>query len=407
MQTLLLQDWAGLLLAAVVLIVGWLLWRLARNLQSKWLPKWLRWPLGGIGGLVLLLGGALLIGACVHVFQLVGQSAQYPMPGEAFDVGGYKLHLMRQGENNANAQGRAPTLILVSGGYAQGLALHHLYQALAADTRTIIFDRAGAGWSERSPEPRTVANDVEDLKRLLEVAGEPGPFVLAGHSWGGLFAYQFAGLHPELTAGVVLLDATPFGMMKGEFGGSLQGYGSLMRMSAFAQLFALDGLMWSMSGVNVSDPDKDGFLFPPLKDIWPLYQAGDIRVRGGISTAESMETNIAQADDLVDDPGSLGDIPVLVIYQESIMPDYSKLSAEEQEKMRQASAKAMKMTVEEYDDFMLRAPAMVQDTLDGVVALSRNSRLIHPPKPSTHQFPYEHPEWTADRIREMLDQTRQ
>jgi pimeloyl-ACP methyl ester carboxylesterase len=403
MQTLLLQDWAGLLLAAVVLIVGWLLWRLARKRQSRWL----RWPLGGVAGLLVLLGGFLFLGAVTHVVQMVRLSAQYPMPGEAFDVGGYKLHLMRQGHNNVNQKGRTPTLVLVSGGYEQGLMLHHLYQALAADTRTIIFDRAGAGWSERSPEPRTVANDVEDLKRLLEAAGEPGPFVLAGHSWGGLFAYQFAGRHPELTAGVVLLDATPFGMMKGEFGGSLQAYGSLMRMSAFAHLFALDNVMWGMSGVNISDPDKEGFLFPPLKDIWPLYEAGRSHVRSGISTAESMEINIAQADDVIDEPGSLGDIPMLVIYQESIMPDYSKLSAEEQEKMRQASAKAMKMTVEEYDDFMLRAPAMVQDTLDGVVALSRNSRLIHPPKPSTHQFPYEHPEWTADRIREMLDQTRQ
>src|SRR5690606_30002443 len=133
-------------------------------------------------------------------------------------------------------------------------------------------------------------------------AGEPGPFVLAGHSWGGLFAYQFAGLHPELTAGVVLLDATPFGMMKGEFGGSLKGYGGLMRMGAFAKLFGLDGLIWGMAGVNDNDPDKDDFMFPPLRDIWPLYQAGDVRVRGGISAAESMETNIARADEVVDDP---------------------------------------------------------------------------------------------------------
>jgi len=406
MQALLLQDWAGLLLAVIVVLAGWLLWRLARKRTSKWL----RWPLQGVGGLVIGLGACLLIAASVHVVQLVRWSAQHPMPGEAFDVGGYRLHIMRQGENHSNAPdtalGRTPTVILIPGGYAQGLALHHLYQALAEDTRVILFDRAGAGWSERSPEPRTVANDVEDLKRLLEAAGEPGPFVLAGHSWGGLFAYQFAGLHPELTAGVVLLDATPFGMMKGEFGGSLKGYGVTLRLSALAQLFALNDVMWRMAGANISDPEKEGFMFPPLKDIWPLYRAGDIRVRGAISGAESMEVNIAQAERLVDEPGALGDIPMLVIYQKSMMPDLSKLSAEEQEQMRQASAKAMKMTVEEYDDFMARAPAMIQQTLDGVVALSRQSRFIRPPEGSTHQFPYEHPEWVADRIREMIELTR-
>jgi pimeloyl-ACP methyl ester carboxylesterase len=402
MNTLLLHDWAGLLIAAPVLLVGLLLWRVGRNRQSKWL----RWPISGIAGIVVLLGGALLIGATVHLVQLARLSAAHPMPGEAFDVGGYKLHLMRQGENHTNAQGSTPTLVLVSGGYAQGLMLHHLYEALAKDTRVIIFDRAGAGWSERSPEPRTVANDVEDLKRLLEAAGEPGPFLLSGHSWGGLFAYQFAGRYPELTAGVVLLDATPFGMMKGDFAGSMQGYGSLLRFSAFAKLFALDDLIWSMSGVNIGDPDKEGFMFPPLKDIWPLYQAGDIRVRSGISGAESMQVNIARADELVDEPGSLAEIPMLVIYQKTLMPDLSHLNPEEQEKMRQASAKAMKMTVEEYDAFLERAPVMIQQTVDGVVALSRNSRLIHPPEGSTHQFPYEHPEWVADRIREMVEQTR-
>lgn len=401
MNNFLSQDWAGLLIAAIIALAGWLLWRFARKRSAKWL----RWPLSGIAGIVTLLGVALLIGAVVHVVQVGRSSIDYPMPGEAFDVGGYKLHLMRQGENRVTADGRTPTLILVPGGYAQGLALHHLYEALAKDTRTIIFDRAGAGWSERSPEPRTVRNDVTDLKRLLDAAGETGPFVLSGHSWGGLFAYQFAGLYPELTGGVVLLDATPFGMMHGDFGRSLEGYGGLMRFSGLAKLFALDGLIWSMSGVNVSDPEKEGFLFPPLKDIWPLYRAGDTRVQGSISTADSMEVNIAQANDLVDEPGALGDIPMLVIYQQSIMPDVSKLSAEEQEKLRQASAKSMKMTVEEYDDFMQRAPAMIQASLDGVVTLSRNSRLIHPPEGSTHQFPYEHPDWVAERLREMIRET--
>ena len=64
------------------------------------------------------------------------------------------------------------------------------------------------------------------------------------------------------------------------------------------------------------------------------------------------------------------------------------------------------MTAEEYDEFMRNAPQVAQKALDAVAALSRNSRVIHPPEGSTHQFPYEHPEWVADRIREMIEQTR-
>ena len=402
MNNFLSQDWAGLVIAAVIALIGYIVWRTARGRTSKWL----RWPLTAISSVVLLAGVALFAGAIIHLVQVARLGAAYPMPGESFDVRGYRLHLMRKGENQVNENGRTPTVVLISGGYAQGLALHHLYEALSKDTRTIIFDRAGAGWSERSPEPRTVRNDVADLKRLLDAAGEQGPFVLSGHSWGGLFAYQFAGRYPDLTAGIVLLDATPFEMVRGEFAASMGGYGSLLRMSAIAQLFGLDGFIWSMAGVNVSDPDKEGFLFPPLKDIWPLYRAGDIHVRAAISGAESMATNVAQSDDFVDEPGALGDIPMLVIYQESLVPDYSKLTPEEQAKAREAGMKAFGKTAEEYDAFIQSMPAKAQAAMDGVVALSRNSQLIHPPKVSTHQFPYEHPEWVADRIRDMVERTR-
>jgi len=402
MNTFLSHDWAGLVIAAVIALVGWVVWRIARSRSSKWL----RWPLSGLGGFVAVIGGVLFIGAIVHLVEIVRVSAKHPLPGEAFDVGGYRLHLMRNGENHISAQGRTPTLVLVSGGYAQGLALHHLYEALAKDTRTIIFDRAGAGWSERSPEPRLVRNDAADLKRLLEAAGEPGPYVLAGHSWGGLFAYEFAAFYPELTAGVVLLDATPFEFVGGRFSPSLSGFGMVMKLGGIARLFALEGVFNRAIGFDIGEPGDEGFLFPPLANIWELYKAGDIRARGGIAGAESMMENIAQSDDLITEPGALGNIPMLVIYQESILPDPSTLTPEQQEQARVAMMKAFKMTAEDYEEFMRDAPALTQKALDDVAALSNNSTVIHPPEKSTHQFPYEHPEWVADRIREMIEKTR-
>jgi pimeloyl-ACP methyl ester carboxylesterase len=80
---------------------------------------------------------------------------------------------------------------------------------LAGETRSILFDRAGAGWSELGRLPITINSEVEQLKVLLEAADEKGPFVLAGHSFGGLFCANFAQRYPELVAGLILTDPTP------------------------------------------------------------------------------------------------------------------------------------------------------------------------------------------------------
>ena len=125
-------------------------------------------------------------------------------PGKRFSVNGTQMHLWAEGE----ARHQHP-VIWVGGGHGEGLVMHHLHGALKGETRSILFDRAGAGWSELGPLPITIDGEVEQLKLLLEAAGEKGPFVFAGHSFGGLFSANFAQRYPELVAGLVLMDPTP------------------------------------------------------------------------------------------------------------------------------------------------------------------------------------------------------
>lgn len=79
---------------------------------------------------------------------------------------------------------------------------------VAKFTRVCSYDRAGYGWSDASPEPRTSRQIAGELKSLLDAAGEKGPFVMVGHSFGGYNVRVFAGRYPRDVAGMVLVDAS-------------------------------------------------------------------------------------------------------------------------------------------------------------------------------------------------------
>jgi pimeloyl-ACP methyl ester carboxylesterase len=71
-----------------------------------------------------------------------------------------------------------------------------------------VYDRAGRGWSDATDGPQDGAHIAADLHTLLERAQVPGPYVLAGHSFGGLYVQSFAAQFPDQVAGMVLLDST-------------------------------------------------------------------------------------------------------------------------------------------------------------------------------------------------------
>jgi pimeloyl-ACP methyl ester carboxylesterase len=80
--------------------------------------------------------------------------------------------------------------------------------AVAAHTRVCVYDRPGRGWSDPSDSPQDATQLATDLHTLLHRANVPGPYVLAGHSFGGLYVLTYAHRYPHDVAGMVLVDAT-------------------------------------------------------------------------------------------------------------------------------------------------------------------------------------------------------
>lgn len=125
----------------------------------------------------------------------------YAVPGDLVDVGTHSLHL------NCTGSG-SPTVVLQAGGGEMSSAFGWIAPAVAGETRVCVYDRAGHGWSESSGTAQDGVEIAADLHSLLEGGQVPGPYVLAGHSFGGLYTLTFAALYHDEVAGMVLVDTT-------------------------------------------------------------------------------------------------------------------------------------------------------------------------------------------------------
>jgi pimeloyl-ACP methyl ester carboxylesterase len=180
--------WPPALLALVV----WMIVQAHRQLRSR-SRRWLLYPVFALMAVAAIGGG----------YETVAEALDEdpPMPGQLIDVGGHSLHLRCSGSGS-------PTVVLEPGAGLMSSVLGWITPAVAPETRVCVYDRAGHGWSELADSPQDGAQIATDLHTLLERGDVPGPYVLAGHSFGGLYALTFAARYPDDVAGLVLVDTT-------------------------------------------------------------------------------------------------------------------------------------------------------------------------------------------------------
>ena len=136
------------------------------------------------------------------LYQKIGtrrDAERFPPPGRLIDIGTHRLHIFEQGSSG-------PTIVLEAGLMSTVLSWDNLQRDLAQSYRVVSYDRAGLGWSDLGPMPRTSDRIVEELHTLLHRAGASPPYILVGHSFGGLTVPLFEARFPEETAGMVLVD---------------------------------------------------------------------------------------------------------------------------------------------------------------------------------------------------------
>jgi pimeloyl-ACP methyl ester carboxylesterase len=266
---------------------------------------------------------------------------------------------------------------------------------MRGETRSILFDRPGTGWSDTGPFPVSTRREAEELNTLLTNAGEKGPFILLGHSYGGLLAANYARRYPKNMAALVLLDPTPpdvFLYLPGGGGPNIPL--GLVRGGQISGLMKLFGL-WSDPRHEMAK--RGGELPPLLKKI----EVALAEVNGAMSAR-----NASPAPDWVAasifsewfDPklvaeltvydGELGQMPVYLI-----TPDGDTT---------EATIKQMGIT----DDEVPRALNFLKHARKRYLAISSKSEYIQTPAGTGHNYPYETPEFVVETVRKVLAQSR-
>ncbi len=215
---------------AMLVLAIWMIVCVHRQLQSRG-GRWLLYPVIALLALASIGGGYQTLGAAAD-------AKAYPMPGQLIDVGGHRLHLSCTGAGT-------PTVVLEPAAGEMSSNLGWIAPAVARATRVCVYDRAGRGWSEPTSTAQDGAQIATDLHTLLERGHVRGPYVLAGHSFGGLYVLTFAARYPDEVAGMVLVDstapasATNPGTPSPGHGGSSEG---MRRLSALVSTAARLGL---------------------------------------------------------------------------------------------------------------------------------------------------------------------
>lgn len=153
-----------------------------------------------VSQVMILLLGLILLGTIYESVAEIADVRAYPPPGQMVDVGGYHLHL------NCIGTGR-PTVVIEAGWGDWSAMWSWVQPEVAKTTQVCTYDRAGMGYSEAGPLPRNAKQFAKELHTLLHQANIPGPYVLVGHSLGGLPVRVFAHDYAEEVAGVVLIES--------------------------------------------------------------------------------------------------------------------------------------------------------------------------------------------------------
>jgi pimeloyl-ACP methyl ester carboxylesterase len=375
--SLLSRDASGLLIAALVAALGLFL----RSLGS---PLWL-------AAVPVLIAVVLALLSLRHLLTLSRTRRAHPPTGRMIDLGGYRVHLLAEGELR---DGRPP-VVWFAGGHASGYAIHHLHRAFRDETRSILIDRPGTGWSDAGPFPRSTAREAEEMVLALERAGETGPFVFAGHSFGGLLAANIARRRPDLVHTLVLLDPTPLEtIVFGPRLAALKDMRATSWLGGFAQLFGINLIARHEAKTN-REPVYAKALQATrdvLGDAMVTARALDARTASFFTSASIYnelrpEGVAAVAWDTVVYDRDLGDLPVWLVGPKSdddndiaILPEARSGGAANAQRM----ARFYAATRERY------------------LAASTNSRRVVAPAGSGHNFVYEQPEWTICVMREAI-----
>jgi pimeloyl-ACP methyl ester carboxylesterase len=247
-----------------------------------------RWTIRILVGLCSLIVVAAVTGATYQWLATRTDLAATPPPGRLVDIGGYRLHLWCAGDG-------APAVILDSGLGGTSAGWGFVQPDVARFTRVCSYDRAGMGYSDPGPSPRTARRIASELAELLGRSGIGEPVVVVGASIAGFDVRVFASDYPERAAGLVLVDASHEDDVH-----------EVPRMARFVPLLATTGVL-RLFGVSFGGRTDS---LPP--SVQPFARATRFRAAGYQAAADEIIHIRESASEVRSSRRKLA-IPVLVV----------------------------------------------------------------------------------------------
>jgi pimeloyl-ACP methyl ester carboxylesterase len=279
-----------------------------------------------LGDLVALVVAVVLVGIAYQAIGSERDNRRFPPPGQMVDVGGYCLHIHSMGEGS-------PTVVLESALGGSSLSWALVRSDVAKFTCACSYDCAGLGWSDADPMPRTAQRIVNELRTLLTHARTKGPYVLVGHSFGGLAVRLYAAQYPEEVVGMVLVDPThPSQWLQMteeqrkrlERGARLSRRGEILARLGIARLtaFLVSAGALGIARFSVSLVSGGALyqtvehILAPVKklpsELWPILKAIWVQPKFFEALASEMEC-LPESAAQVAASGAYGDIPLVVL----------------------------------------------------------------------------------------------
>ncbi len=282
------------------------------------------------GAIVALL---LLSSAAWQALAGRADFRRHPPPGRLVDLGSHRLHILAMGEGS-------PAVVMDSGLPGSVLSWCRVQPEVARFARAVSYDRAGLGWSDAGPLPRTAARIVEELHALLERARIPPPYVLVGHSFGGLTMRLFAARYPREMDGMVLVDPIgprewlfPTAEQKAEVRGGarlcrrgawLARLGVARWIGLLVRLGALRAVRVAVAVVSSQALGETGSMLAPLEKLPPELRAIVplfwLQPKFYRALSSQMESLRASAEQVAAAAGAAGSWPVVVLSSGSAPP---------------------------------------------------------------------------------------
>ncbi len=320
--------------------------------------------------LIVLLAVLLLSGAVYQFVCTKLDEKAYPAPGKLIDIGGYKLHILCSGHGG-------PTVVLDAGMGGSSLDWSFVQPEIAKFARVCSYDRAGYGWSDASPLDRTSRNIAEELHLLLKNAGEQGPYILVGHSFGGPNVRLYADKYPEEVAGLVLVDSSHEDQLK-ELQWSRSFLQTFLARPEIASFIASIGLTRIFN--HQSQIQEEYKAFPSaIREAW-IAKASTTKYAAAV--AKEMANFEEDLNELKQAKGVVGDKPLIVITAG-----------------KSFTSEETGFPKEFLDNYFLKWQALQKDLL----TKSTNAKQVIAER-SGHMINHEQPEIIVESVHQMVEE---